>query len=177
MGSGDVDVYQIALDSHGNVWAVGGTTSKDMPITPGAIQTQPALGFLAALSPDGSQLVYGSYLGTGDDTPVSLTIDSQDNIYIAGLTHSPSFAATPGAYRSTVTPGAVEIFVTKFDSVAQKVVYSTLLGPVSSDPYGAYGCCQMILDGTGDLYVASDTSRADFPVTQAHTPIPGRTST
>jgi len=129
-----------------------------------------------ALSPDGQRLAYGSYIGTGNDGPSSLLIDEHDSIYITGLAASPSFATTPGAYLSVIAPGAIDLFAMKLDSAASKVAYSTLLGPVSSIPDLAESsaCCQMILDAQGDLYVATATSRNDFPVTQGAYSHPGQ---
>jgi uncharacterized protein (TIGR03437 family) len=173
-GSGANEIFDIALDSHGNVWCVGVTNSTDMPLTPGALSTEPSAGFLAALTPDGRSLFYGSYISTAHDTPVSILIDEHDSIFIAGLTNSPTFAVTPGAYRSSLTPGAVEIFAMKLNSAANKVIYSTLLGPVSTNPYGAYGCCQLTLDEMGDLFLAAGTARSDFPVTLGAYSRPGK---
>ena len=189
-GSGLNTVTAIALDSHGNVWVTGRTESTDMPLTSGAIQAAPAAGFLDALSPDGHSLVYGSYIGTGneppgtllvEDSPWSLLIDEHDSIYITGLTHSPSFVTTPGVYRSATAPAAAELFAMKLDSAGSKITYSTLLGPVETfcfpslcTPSGTWYNYQTIVDAQGDLYISGGTSRADFPVTQGAYSHPGK---
>lgn len=59
----------IALDESGNIWVAGNTRSADFPIA-GAFQGTNAGGidgFAAALNPTGTSLVFGSYLGGGDD--------------------------------------------------------------------------------------------------------------
>jgi hypothetical protein len=185
-GSGATYISQIAVDSHGNVWAAGLTNSPDMPVTPDAIRSEPALpmhgsyaGFIAALSPDGRKLVYGSYLDISE-SPDSLLIDSQDVAYIAGRTLYPNtFAASVGAYRSVPTPDTPECFAVKFDTNTRRVLYATLLGPLGSFDYGEpYPCCQIALDPSGDLYFAAagHMHQSGFPVTPGAYSHPGQNS-
>src|SRR5262249_28111519 len=70
-------IATLALDAAGNVYVGGGSRSDDLPVTPDALQRNrkgPACdtslnfedcqdAFLAKLSPDGSRLLYLSYLG------------------------------------------------------------------------------------------------------------------
>ena len=56
----------IAVDSGGSAYVVGRTSSQNFPVTAGTVQARPAGGldaFVAKLSPDGSTLVYATYLG------------------------------------------------------------------------------------------------------------------
>jgi hypothetical protein len=50
-GSGDDEGYGIALDSGGNAYLGGQTTSKNFPMTAGAYQTIPGSGFVLMIDP------------------------------------------------------------------------------------------------------------------------------
>ncbi len=90
----------LAVDAAGNAWIAGKTTDPDFPATPGAIQAAhndpydpdawpPSLprwdGFLARLNPQGSALLYATYLGqTGDDEATAVALDAAGNAWVAG---------------------------------------------------------------------------------------------
>jgi hypothetical protein len=67
LGGGGIDNGQdVALDSAGNVVAVGGTFSADLPTTPGAYQPAPSglrHAFATKVNSSGSAVVYSTYLG------------------------------------------------------------------------------------------------------------------
>ena len=109
----------IAVDSNGSAYVTGTTASGDFPTTPGAYQTvckpygkgcgnngawQPGYGtavFVSKLSPDGSSQIYSTYIaGSNTDSASGIAVDSSDNAYIAGVTNSPDFPTTPGAYQT-----------------------------------------------------------------------------
>jgi IPT/TIG domain/Beta-propeller repeat len=77
-------------------------------------------GFLAVLKPDGSGLVYGTYLGgngTGaGDTVWGLALDSHENLYIAGQTDSTNFPTTQGAFQTGLN-GSTDAFVTELAGI------------------------------------------------------------
>src|SRR5262249_50017964 len=70
-GNLDDQGYGIAVDSQGNAYVTGTTNSTNFPTTPGALQTSNAGGtdaFIAKLGPNGSALLYSTYLGgSGND--------------------------------------------------------------------------------------------------------------
>jgi len=62
----------IAVDSAGSAYVVGSTSSQNFPVTAGAVQAHLAGSsdvFVAKLSPDGSSLVYATYLEAPGSTP------------------------------------------------------------------------------------------------------------
>jgi hypothetical protein len=137
----------LALDSAGNAYITGVTTSKDFPLTPSACQAtnlethnsglNGGTAFLAELNPAGNSLVYSSYLGgSGNssdegDSGQSLTVDGSGNVYIAGLTSSGDFPVTPGAFM-TANPvfysgnGFYTAFITKTNPTASATPTSTV---------------------------------------------------
>ena len=136
-GSGlDDSVNKIAVDSSGNAYVTGGTSSIDFPVTPGACQpTNPTIhnptgftdtAFVTKLNPTGSALVYSSYLGGSGavlngalappDSGTAIAVDASDNVYVAGVTGSPDFPTTPGAFEPSAPTGfSTGAFVTRVD--------------------------------------------------------------
>ena len=68
---------------------------------------------LARLSPDGSSLFYGTYLGGSDmDQARGVAVDGLGDVVITGSTSSGDFPTTPQAF-DTIYNGGGDIFVTK----------------------------------------------------------------
>ena len=161
----------IAVDSLGNAYVTGGTTSADFPVTAGAFQT--ALGggtdaFVTKLSATGSALLYSTYLGgSGAEAGFfRIALDAAGNAYVAGHTDSADFPTTPGAFQTTFA-GNVAAYVTKLDPSGSALVYSTYLGG-SSIPIGGSFFKQSIsiaVDGAGNAHVAGGTTSNAFPTT------------
>jgi hypothetical protein len=145
----------IAVDSSGSAYVTGYTNSGDFPTTPSAIQT--AFGgylgasfiitqgdaFLTKLSPDGTSLVYSTYLGgNNDDAAFGIALDRAGNAYIAGTTQSRNFPVTNGAYQTGYAGSgaqsefnafgyailAGDAFLAKINVSGSALVYCTLLG-------------------------------------------------
>ena len=182
----------IAVDPEGSAYITGTTASGDFPITSAAYQTAckpygagcsnngawaPGYGtavFVSKLSPDGSSLVYSTYLaGSVTDSSAGIAVDSSGNAYIAGSTNSPDFPVTHGAYQTVCSPeldeqggfcGASAIvskcgaqgypdgFVTKLDPSGSAIVYSTFLGGSLNDYLTG-----IAVDAAGEAYVSGFT--------------------
>lgn len=154
----------LPLDGDGSVFLSGTTSSADFPTTPGAFDTSYNGGasdrFVARLSPEGSTLVYATYLGgSGADTGYSIAIGKAGDAYLAGYTSSPDFPTTPGAYDITWS-GGDDVFVAKLNLAGTRLVYSTLLG--AGGPDLGY---DIALDEDESAYVSGFTESPDFPTT------------
>lgn len=104
-------------DAEGRIFMVGQTSSPDFPITPDALQPRyaggPSDGVLAVLSPDGSSLIYATYLGgAGEDLIRSVALGNDGAVWLVGSTSSPDFPATPGTVQPTLG-GDADGFVIK----------------------------------------------------------------
>ena len=101
----------IAVDTAGNAYVTGYTTSTDFPTTAGAFQTTFGGGnddaFVTKLNPTGTALVYSTYLGgTGYDQGAAIAVDTAGNAYVTGYTDSTDFPTTAGAFQTTYGGGA-----------------------------------------------------------------------
>jgi hypothetical protein len=175
-GTGLDDAQACQVDGQGNVYVGGFTASADFPVTPGAFQ--PTLkggndGYVAKLSPDGSTLIYSTFLGgSGDENLNSLQIDAAGNAFVAGDTFSVDFPTTPRAYQPSNAGGqgtqcphhglaCNDEFVAKLNPTGSGLLYSTYLGGKGAD------CCQpgLAIDGKGNAYIEGTTSSHGFPTT------------
>jgi beta-propeller repeat-containing protein len=113
------DAFGIAVDSAGNAYVTGYTNSDTFPITPDAYQTKCAGvsdAFLTKIDPSGATLLYSTFLGGAqfDEGYAGVGVDNSGHAYVAGLTGSPEFPATPGAFQ-TNHHGGDDVFIAKFD--------------------------------------------------------------
>lgn len=119
LGGSGLDVaLGIAIDSTGNAYLAGATTSTNFPLTTDAIQTSylggAIDGFAAELNAAGSALLYSSYLGGAEnDTPFAVAVDPAGNFYLTGITNSLNFPVTSGAFQPTYGGGRGDAFVVK----------------------------------------------------------------
>jgi len=153
----------IGVDASGNAYVAGGTYSTNFPVV-GGIQTSNHGGqdaFIAKLSPSGAALLYSTYLGgSGTGTPEQangIAVDASGNAYVTGVTNSPDFPVTSGAFQASFN-GVSDAFVTKINPAGSAGIYSTFLG--GSDFDWGYG---IGIDSGGNAYVAGYTSSEDFP--------------
>jgi len=122
-GSGPDQGSGIAVDSAGSAFVTGLTSSINFPTTLNAIQLISGGGgdaFVTALNPQGTVLVYSSYLGgSGADQGFGIALDPSFSAYITGSTNSINFPTTPGAFQSTapLPPGNGDAFVTKIADI------------------------------------------------------------
>lgn len=157
----------IAVDSLGNTYLTGSTSSSDFPITPGAYQA--SLGceaaFVTKLNAAGNNLVYSTFLnGPNVDGYClaygnAIALDSANDATVVGLTNNLHFPTTPNAFQPALR-GRNDVFLTRFDPTGSQLVYSSYLGGSSDD--SASG---VAVDLAGDAYVTGYTDSVDFPIT------------
>ncbi len=165
-GSANDSATAIAVDTSGNAFVGGNTSSTNFPTTPGAFATAFAGihdAFVVKLNPAGSSLLYGTYLGGSNADSISgLAVDAAGNCYVTGSTLSSDFPVTPGAFQTSKRSflNSTTGFVTKLNATGTALVYSTFLGGIENDfPAG------IALDSAGSAYVAGTTMSQNFPTT------------
>ena len=107
-------------DAEGNIFIVGQTGSRDLPVTPDALQRSfgggENDGALAVFSSDGAKLLYCTYLGgSGDDMIRSLALGPKGEVYLVGHTASADFPATANALQTKFGGGTGDAFVVKLE--------------------------------------------------------------
>jgi Bacterial Ig-like domain (group 3)/Beta-propeller repeat len=163
-GSAGDGAFSVAVDSEGNAYITGVTTSTDFP-TKNALQPNYGGGgdyygdaFVTKINAGGSALVYSTYLGgSGGELSAGIAVDSSGNAYVTGITASTDFP-TKNALQPA-NAGKTDVFVTKFNSTGSALIYSTYLGSKDSDV--GYG---IAADSAGNAYVIGAAGR-NFPVT------------
>ncbi len=169
----------LKVDSLGNVYVIGFTNSADYPTTANAFQkevngSQDA--FLVVLNPNGTDLVYSTYLGGSVvDRAWALAIDDNGSAYIQGITNSINFPVTDDAFQKTKDgvnwdlgdpddinyQNSFDLFLSKLDIYTGELKYSTFFGAKGSD--STYG--SVAVDKNEVIYFAGTTTSLDFPVT------------
>ncbi len=115
-GNGSDHAEGIQVDSSGNAYVTGQTSSPDFPNTTNAYDMTyngSTDVFVLVLNPTGSELLYSTFIG-GDsfDRGYGIQIDSSCNAYVTGQSGSSDFPNTTGAYDTTLTSGSA-VFVLK----------------------------------------------------------------
>lgn len=192
--------FTATYGADGSMYGGGIVKDEGFPTSIGAFQTAYQgsdedwdMGIIK-LSPDGSQRVYATYIGgASDEQPHSLVADAQGNLIIAGRTKSPNYPVT--GIEKVGAGGGYDIVVTKLDPTGSTLVGSLRIGGTGNDGvniepvrnriislqrnYGDDGRSEVIIDGSGAIYVASSTQSNSeresdrFPVRGGFQTIPG----
>jgi uncharacterized protein (TIGR03437 family) len=184
-GEASTTINGIAVNSAGNAYVTGFTTSQRFP-TVNAFQSSHGGGefdaFVAKLDSTGSRLVYSTYVGGSQaEYANSIAVDGAGNAYVTGETRSDNFPTKnplqakrgPGTCVQVSAYPCPDAFVTKLDPSGSALVYSTYLGgsrtTTTSTQYEngldvGYG---ITVDAAGNAYVIGQTVSADFPTQNA----------
>jgi Big-like domain-containing protein/IPT/TIG domain-containing protein len=194
---------RLALDSKNNVFVTGLTQSTDFPTTAGVVVPNSdfkggecavlgyfpdapcADAFALELSNSGSVLTYSTLLGGSQVTiGLNIKVDSNDQAYVSGVTNSSDFAPTPNGLQTTFTGGdncivigtqltrpCFQAFLVVLNSGATQAKYSTYFG--GSGDFYAGG---MVIDASGNVYLAGGGETTGFTVTKTVPPSSGSAS-
>jgi len=179
----------IAVNSAGEAFVGGYTTTPDMPFTTLAFQgTFPGdpnkaagypntlgVGFAARLSAAGDKLLAGTFVGGGYLTNVNaIAVDPAGNPLLTGSTWGIATGGTPGAYQSKVVYQCMEpisigpalppsqgtdAFLLKLDPGLSKAAFLTYLGGACADSANS-----VALDPNGNVWLSGISNSGDFPL-------------
>jgi hypothetical protein len=158
-GTGIDIVHGIAVDTSGNAYITGETTSTNFPTSSPFQASNSAFddAFVTKLNAAGSALTYSTYLGGNQgDLGRGIAVDSSGNAYVTGYTGSTNFP-TSSPYQAA-TGGGTDAFLTKFNSAGAALTYSTYLGGTGQDI--AYS---VAIDSNGNAYIVGSTASTNFP--------------
>lgn len=170
LGGGRTDSgYGLAIDGGGNAYVTGSTDSLDFNINNAVSGNNLGGldGFISRISPDGSQLVYSTYIGgSGIDLALNVAIDTVGNAYLTGFTAAADFPV-----RNPLQPrngGVGDAFVAKINSNGTSFVYVTYFGGSGIDQ--GLG---IAVGADGRAVVTGVTASTDFSVVNALQPASG----
>ena len=169
-GSNHDRARAIAVDSAGNSYIVGQTSSSDFPLS---AQPYLAIGdpyfedvFVTELDAAG-RLVYSTYLGgSSDDYGNDIVVDESGGsvaVYVTGETWSHNFPISHPLYTVLNTGNNGDAFIARLDpglAGAAGLVWSTYLGGSQRDAGNG-----IAVDPSGNVYVTGSTESSDFPET------------
>jgi Big-like domain-containing protein/carboxypeptidase family protein/beta-propeller repeat-containing protein/IPT/TIG domain-containing protein len=167
-GSLDDLGWDIAVDSAGNAYITGQTSSTNFPTSSAfdATSNGGADGFVTKLNAAGSAFIYSTYIGgSGTDRGSDIAVDSLGNAYVTGSTASSNFPvanAFQSAYAGARNSGTTDAFVIKLNPAGSAFVFSTYLGGSTDD--GGIG---IALGPSNTVYVTGGTNSTNFPLLNA----------
>ena len=173
-GSAMDAAYSIKINSNGEVLLTGGTNSRDLDSVHTSFNTSfhgDIDAWVAKVSPDGSTLVQGTFIGTAVyDQAYFLDLDADDNVYVFGQT-SGVFPIVGNVYAE----GGGQ-FLQKLNSSLDTVLFSTEFGNANQNPdisptaFLVNECNNLYLSGWGGVlnnqpgYIGGSTT-AGLPTT------------
>jgi len=184
-GSGIDGANGIAVAPDDSAFITGETFSVDFPTVDALIPKNAAgeVAFVSKISPDGSALLYSTYLGCDPSIGNAIAVDSLGEAYITGETLCPGFPSTEGTPQSwcgddnkcgaTWNPQGWSVwngFITKLNVEGTAIIYSTFLGD--------YSMCAgrgIAVDEAQNAYVTGDISAnimETVPLVPPETPPP-----
>jgi len=161
-GSGSDLFGGFAIDSTGDVYLSGTTTSNDFPLQNPLQSTLGSSGtsaFVTEFNPSLSSLVYSTYLGANSSVtalgPGALALDASGDAYVVGF-GGPGFPTTAGAYQSSCPDSCV--FLAELNPTGSSILRASYLGSggVQAPPGVA-------LDSSNDVYIAGVAISSSFP--------------
>ena len=153
----------ITVDSSGSAYLVGSSNGIPLqnPIQFGVVGGPNA--FVAKFSPDGSSLMFSTYLGgtswfnsSRGDSATGVAVDSSNNVHIVGTTSSCEFPLILDALNTEcVTTGYDQkVFVASLNATGSQLLFSTLLQSGFSTGIG--------VDSKGNSYVTGTTTSSSY---------------
>lgn len=165
-GPGVEQTESLALGADGSIFIALTTLDGGLP-TPGGFDgsmSGPSDLYVARIASDGSNLIFGTYLGgSGEERSEEhhIAVDADGSVVVASLTSSDDFPVTGGTLSGTLggTSGEADGFIARISASGQ-LQAATYLGGVAFDRVGG-----VALDAAGNVHVAGLTFSSDFPVT------------
>jgi len=160
------DLYGIRLDAQGNVVVAGTFYGPGAPTTAGALQRTFAGGdgdgFVAKLKPDGSGLVWATYVGTpAGEVLRGMVLDASGNPLLATGAHPGNpwpGAWTAGAFQSA-PQGGIDTTIIKLKNDGSNVLWSTYIGGSADEDDHS----NVAVDASDRVYVLTTTQSANMP--------------
>ncbi len=168
--------FTATYDTAGCLYAGGIADAefRNYPVTVGAFQTVyggsvngsepvnlPCDITINKYSPDGSKLIFSTFLGGNDNEyPHSLCTDHQNNLLVFGSSESKDFPIHQDSFISKSHSGGYDIIVTKFNFSGSQLLGSTFLGGPREDGFQSNSTSNK----SALLYNYADNYRGDINI-------------
>lgn len=159
-GTNNDEATALAIDSYGNSYLTGATSSPDFPTTTTAFQHTYGGGgdaFVIKLNVEGSSLTYSSYLGgSGLESGRGVAADGLGYATFTGYTSSTDFPVSKA--HQSASGGGEDVFLFKLHANSSEVIYSTYFGGSADDEAHA-----VALDANGGAYITGRSTCSTLP--------------
>lgn len=170
-GDGDDEAEAMAIDSSGNLYICGRTTSTDLPATHGAYDTHhngwTIEGFIVSMTPELNTVRWCTYLGGNDTDEVRAALyDEDEYLYVGGYMDSTDFPfdfslmPAGGAFiaKFSAITGAMEWCGSLGIGVVSSICFSNddgliIAGIASDEVMISEGAYDIVHDGPADLFI------------------------
>ncbi|WP_350292736.1 SBBP repeat-containing protein [uncultured Croceitalea sp.] len=160
-GKGTDQLYDIDIDSSGNVFILGVTDSSNYPTTRKAFQSNfggVRDAFITRINLQKREMVYSTYLGgEKDDNPSSLQVSEKGDAFIVGNTASENFPIVNS--QEINISGSHDAFIACLNSNGLFLHYSTLFGGRGKDFFEG-----LAIGSDGSITVSGGSNSIDFPI-------------
>lgn len=159
----------LAVDSAGNAYITGYTSSTDFPVVNALDRSLGKRGdvdvFVSKLNPAGTALVWSTYIGgsASTDRAVGIAVDATGSAYITGQTSGSDFPTSATAWQKGVMAGGA--FVAKLAPAGNALAYSTYV--IGATPSA------IAVDAGGNAYVSGSATSTFRTTTGAMQPSTG----
>ena len=163
----------ITTDASGNVYVTGYSWCGNFPITgtiPGVTSGSSQV-IISKISANGSTLLYSTCVGgSGSDRGLSIALDTQGRIVVAGETDSTDFPIVGGIATYGGTSGICTVdapcqdyFILALNAAGTAIRYSTYLGGDGREELGG-----IAVDANGKIIAVGSTTSTNFPTANAY---------
>jgi uncharacterized repeat protein (TIGR01451 family) len=154
----------IALDSSGDAYVTGLTSSSDFP-TANAFQASESGtsqdAFVTKVGPSGALLSSTYFGGSGSESGNAIAVDGSGNAYITGSTSSTNLP-TQNPFQAANGGGTTDAFVAELSPSLSSLTYSSYIGGTGTDAGNA-----IAVDAAGNAYSGGNAGNATFPTLQS----------
>ena len=153
----------VTVDSTGNVYLAGSTSSGDFPIAGTTVFQAELLGsmnaFVMAFNPTITLPIFSTYVGGSfSDEAFGIALGPNNTVYVVGDTESTNFTLITNNAFQTTNHGGYDAFLISLSSIGV-ANFGTYLGGSGDDH--AYA---VTVDSAGAIYVVGGTLSSDYPV-------------
>jgi hypothetical protein len=159
LGAAYAEIRNVTVDANNNIY-ITGNTSNNFPVTGNALYKTYGGGifdgFICKYNPEG-QLLYSSYIGgNAIDIGMTLSVQNENIILLAGVTESGNFPLNPAS--GYTNKGSFDVFISKLNISTNSLDFSTCVGGSKMDFPAT-----IKTDKSGNIYL-SGQGTLGFPI-------------